>query len=244
MQTQPVAGQLQGEFQGSLTRARTRVIPSWFADYQAKVQGAAQNTQAAYNQAGNQWAGYLNTANTQDAAARDKVNQSAQADATLRGANVSTLAADQAQNASARRTDLGAVGGGTIANQGANAYAYLQDKSRIGARSQVDQQLQEAKRRTGISNDQRALAQKKGDIKNQARQDLRKSERDYLIQQQAFSTPSASSRLSAQTSTQQRRPRSNLVLTLLFLLPLRSLTLSESVSARSRPSSLASSIRG
>lgn len=199
LQTRPLERQLQSEFQGSVNRQQAE-IPAWFGDYLQKVQGSAQNTQNAYNQVNANFGNYLQNANTSDTAARDKVNQQAQADAAQRGANVSSVAADQAANASARRADLGAFQGGVLGTQGANAYAYLQNRGAIAGREQIDQQQQEALNRRKISSDQRELAQKKGDIANQTRQDLRKAERDYKIQRMAFTKPTANQALSSATS--------------------------------------------
>lgn len=172
--------------EGRASDQRVKDVGGWFNEYLQEVSGLRADTANAYAQAGAQTQGMISQASAVDSANSQRLNTEESEAAALRGQAASGAAPQREAAAQAQRNYLSSALGGSIATQGANQYAYLSDKQRIGAGQKIAARREEQKRGLGIREDQREVAKQRGDYATTYRGDLRQKERDYLIQQRAF----------------------------------------------------------
>lgn len=190
-QFRPIERQLAAETRASQHRIG-REIPAWFDQYrQALAQSQAQ-TAAAFQQAGQQIQGQLQTAGTADAAQQQQLLQQQQQLAGVRG--MAPAQTPDAAHAAARRQEIGATFGGTLATQGAAQQGFQANQAAIAQGEAANQRIAELRRLRGIAQDKRELKREKGDFRTQFRQQQRQTEREYQMQQLALAMDALAAR--------------------------------------------------
>lgn len=184
LEYRPLERKLGGELRAS--NQRVRDVGNWWGEYLAQVAGLRADTTNAYANAATQTQGLIDQSSAIDTANTQRLNTEEAASAALRGQAPSGEAAQREAAAQAQRNYLSSAMGGANAARGANQYAYLTDKQRIGAGQSIASRREEQKRGISIRQDQRELAKSRGDFAVKTRGDLRDKERDYLIQRRAF----------------------------------------------------------
>ena len=178
IQNRPLARQLAAEHKASRFR-ETQEIPAFFQQYQNDLARLRGETEAKYGAAQGAIQNAATLAGQQDASNRAAMEQRAMADAQMRGVayDPSTLAS--VANAEAARQHVAASTLGTVAGQGANAFARNTTAQGIAGLQAIEQRGTEAARRRKIEADRRELARSRGDYKYQTLRDIIESERKY-----------------------------------------------------------------
>lgn len=201
LQFDPLQRQLGREENASNFR-RTQEDPAWFATYKQNVADLGKQTQDAYSAAEDRIQNFSNQAGAQDQAGRTALTQQLQADAERRGTTVDPSVIANGQNAQAARSTLAATLHGTIAGQGANQAAYMNNRQSIGDQLQREAQQKELSWLLGKHQDDlRNIAKDRGDFRTKYRADTRDAERKYGLAQQTIKGENKRANLSSRTST-------------------------------------------
>lgn len=187
------------------SKQRTRQVGDWWNTYLDQVDQGRAEVDAAYQRAAATQQGMIDTAGARDASATAALQEEANASAALRGAAPSTAPAEREAAAGAQRSYLSALQGGETASRGASEYAYLTDQKRIGRGQSIASRREEQRRSRGIESDRRDLARERGDYATTKRSEIRKEERDYLIQRRAFPQEKAELRQKEREAREDRR---------------------------------------
>lgn len=142
---------------------------SWYNDYQRSVAAANQNTQAGYRGAQQSVYGQANLSRQQDQTQASQLDQSAQANATLRGATAGANPAAQA--AAARQTSNNSFGG-LLGAQGAAQNTYGNQMYANAAGMRASELQKEQARRRLVEKKGQDLAKEKGAARLTTRQEL------------------------------------------------------------------------
>lgn len=184
LEYRPLERKLGGELRAS--NQRVKDVGNWWKEYLAQVSGLRSDTANAYAQAAAQGQGQIDQAAANDAANTQRLQAEEAASAALRGATPSNESAQREAAAQAQRAYLAAAQGGATAAQGANQYAYLTDRQRVGAGQSIASRREEQKRGISVRQDQRELAKQRGEFAQKYRGELRDKEREYQIKLRAF----------------------------------------------------------
>jgi hypothetical protein len=181
----PVKRQLRREIKASAQREGE--VGDWWNQYLQTVSGVQGETQKAYADAAAQTQGMISQSSTIDSAATKQLTDEAAASAALRGQTAPTTAlTDRANAAQAQRNYLSSAAGGATAQRGANQFAYLADKRRIGAGQRVKSMMDESARGRSIKQDLMAAKKEQGAQAVKNLNTMRDRYREELLKRQAF----------------------------------------------------------
>lgn len=167
------------------SQRRQGELGQWWQNYLQMVGGAQAATSAAYQQAGATQANLINAAGARDQATTAALQQEASQSAALRGAPLTQDAANREAAAAGQRSYLSAAQGGALAAQGAVQGGYLANAKRVGMGQSIAARQAEQRRQQSIEQERSALRNERGDYAANKRGELKKGERDYLVQRQA-----------------------------------------------------------
>lgn len=180
----PLERSIAGDLRASNRRVKEE--GNWWNNYLQQVNAGQADTAAAYAQAAQTGQAQIGQASAIDTANTQKLQDEAAKSAELRGAAPSTAPAEREAAAQAQRNYLAAAQGGATAQMGATQRAYLNEQKRIGVGQSIASREAEQRRGRSIRQDRRDARRERGDYAANKRDELRKGERDYLIQRQAF----------------------------------------------------------
>lgn len=163
-----------------------QAIPSWFAQYQAALQNATDQTKQAYAGAAAISQNAANSSSALDATQQQAQQAQMQQTAAVGGSQVNPAVAQMAQQASASRRAGTDAQTALTAGLGATNVAYRANRQATGAGEQAKAQLDEGKRRRGINAEGTALAAKKGDYAATTRQKMIDAEHTKQLENKAY----------------------------------------------------------
>jgi hypothetical protein len=180
----PLERAITGDIRASKQRVHEQ--GDWWQSYLDQVNAGQADTSAAYAQAAATGQAQIGQASAIDTANTDRLQGEAAKSAELRGVAPSTAPAEREAAMQAQRNYLGAAQGNATAQVGANQRAYLNEQKRIGVGQSIASRKEEQRRERTYRKDLRNTRNERGDYATTKRGELRQSERDYLIQRQAF----------------------------------------------------------
>lgn len=200
---------LQGQ-RGVNAQVARNVAP-WFADYQAALAQATQQTQAAYAAAGAMQRNTADSSSALDAQQRATMLQGMQTDAAARGATVDPQIAAQAQQAAASRRQGLDQFAGLTAGQGAAQTAYSANRQVVGAGQKLTALQGEAQRARNTETQAGDLARQKGQFAVATKAKLQDAQRQTELENLAFGLKSQTEQdrvaIAAQTAADRAAAR-------------------------------------
>lgn len=188
------------------SEGRTKDIGNWWNEYLAQVGAGQAATQGAYAAAAQQTQGLIGTASAVDSGNTAALNAQASQAAAARGQDASAANAATTSTANAaqatRNAGIAAMGART-AGIGANQYAYLGEKKRIGAGQRVSSMINQTKRTQKIEQDRTALRKERGEYAAKTLGQKEAEAREILLKNRGFNFEKESAAATAKAEAEK-----------------------------------------
>lgn len=200
LQYDPTEREIGRQIAASNDRA-TRILPAYYQDYEAALARLRGESDAKYQQVGQQIQNDANQSAQQDTAGRQAVADQLAHDAALRGQPVDSSILTTSANAAGARRDAANATYGTVAGQGANQFAYLTNQQGIAHQAGHEAgETELARQRNKLLPDLMKLQKDKGDFAVQFLQNARDNAQKLAIEKATIGAQNYRAQLSAKTT--------------------------------------------
>lgn len=175
--------QNQGLIRGS--RQREKQVGDWYKTFANEIAASRGEVAGAYGQAGQQIAGTMQNAASDDATRQAALAAQNAQFSKLTGAPQNTASPQTDAAAQGQRELYGAALAAPVSTQGANAFAYLTNQGNVAKGEGLNQKIKQGLKTREYQQDRKALLKEKGNYRTTKLDELRKAERDYQIQLRA-----------------------------------------------------------